>query len=115
MDLQCPYCQTEQVVCHDDGHGYEENEKHQMQCSNCDKHFVFETSIIFYYEAEKADCLNDGNHQYKLNHASPSVFTCMECALCDQKRELTDDERISLKIQTRKEYFDNLSKEPNPF
>ena len=110
MDLQCPYCQTEQEVCHDDGHGYEENEKHQMQCSNCDKHFVFETTISFYYEAEKANCLNDGKHKYQPTHTSPNAFTCMECSSCGEKRDLTDSERTSLKIPTRKEYYNEMAR-----
>lgn len=108
MDLQCPYCQHGQTVCHDDGHGYEENTKHQMQCHNCDKHFVFETTIIFSYESGKADCLNDGNHKYKPTHTSPSAFTSMECSLCGEERDLTDLERVSLQIPTRKEYLDKL-------
>jgi transposase-like protein len=67
-DINCPYCDAELYVCHDDGYGYEENVNHQMECHKCEKSFVFQTSISFYYEAEKADCLNDGNHNWKKNH-----------------------------------------------
>lgn len=35
MDLNCPYCDKELEVCHDDGFGYEEGVKHQMECSGC--------------------------------------------------------------------------------
>lgn len=62
-DLNCPYCDAELDINHDDGFGYEEGKKHEMQCYSCDKNFVFETSISFYYEPEKADCLNGEPHE----------------------------------------------------
>lgn len=52
MGLNCPYCEKGLYVIHDDGFGYEENVKHQMECG---KSFVFETSISIYYESERAD------------------------------------------------------------
>jgi len=60
-DLECPYCGEEQEVCHDGGFGYEEGVMHEMQCGDCDKNFTFQTSISFYYEPYKADCLNEGS------------------------------------------------------
>ena len=51
-DLECPYCEKDCEVCHDDGFGYEEGKKHQMECPHCGKSFVFETSISFYYEGD---------------------------------------------------------------
>ena len=64
-----------------------------MNCDKCDKNFIFTTSISFYYEAEKADCLNDGNHKFKLSSTYPTEFSNMVCVDCDARRELTDDER----------------------
>ena len=61
-DLECPYCGEGQEVCHDDGAGYAEDESHEMQCSDCDKYFTFQTHISFSYFPEKADCLNDAPH-----------------------------------------------------
>ncbi len=92
MDLECPYCETELEVCHDYGFGYEEGVKHQMECSNCEKSFVFETSISFYYEPEKADCLNDGKHEWKPQTCCPKEFTKMECQSCGDTREPTQEE-----------------------
>ena len=34
-DMACPYCGSEQEVCHDDGAGYAEDETHQHTCSSC--------------------------------------------------------------------------------
>jgi hypothetical protein len=103
-DINCPYCDAELYVCHDDGYGYEENVNHQMECHKCEKSFVFQTSISFYYEAERADCLNDGNHNWKKNHTQPSYFTKMECSMCGETREPTADERKEFNIPSYEEY-----------
>ena len=29
-DMQCPYCGADQEVCHDDGAGYSEDERHAL-------------------------------------------------------------------------------------
>jgi len=111
-DLNCPYCDAELHVCHDDGFGYTEGVKHEMQCSSCDKNFVFETSISFYYEPEKADCLNGDNHKYKPTNCYPKCFTKMQCSSCDDSRDLTDKERLELGIETIDEYYNALNQPP---
>lgn len=63
-DLECPYCDAPNEVCHDDGQGYEEGKAHEMTCGDCGKNFVFQTSISFYYSPEKADCLNGSPHRF---------------------------------------------------
>lgn len=91
-DLECPYCGEYQEVNHDDGYGYEEDVIHQQQCRNCDKHFTFTTSIIYYYNAAVADCLNDGEHKWKPTHTFPKEFTMMECQSCGERRKPSDEE-----------------------
>lgn len=110
MDLECPYCETELEVNHDDGFGYEEDCKHEMGCSNCDKSFIFTTSILYCYEAEKADCLNGANHNYELTHTHPKEFSKMRCSMCGDERELTNKERIEFEIGTKESYFELLNK-----
>lgn len=109
MDLECPYCEKELDINHDDGFGYQEGVKHQIACPHCDKSFVFETSISFYYEAEKADCLNDDKHDYKLTSHFPKEFSEMECTMCGDKRELTEAERVAFNIGTKESYFESLN------
>jgi hypothetical protein len=104
-DLECPYCEMELEICHDDGFGYEEGVKHQMECPHCGKSFVFETSVSFYYEPEKADCLNDGNHNYKKTCTYPKEFSRMKCTMCDDERELTDEEKKKYGIGSKEDYF----------
>ena len=108
MALHCPYCDASQEINHDDGFGYEEGMKHEMQCSECEKNFVFTTSISFYYESEKANCLNDGKHNYQLTHTAPKEFSKMRCSMCDDERELTDKEIVAFKIGTKESYFEKL-------
>ena len=62
-DLECPYCKAECDVCHDDGFGYAEDTKHEMECHACGKNFVFTTAIHFTYRASRADCLNGNPHE----------------------------------------------------
>jgi len=108
MDIKCPYCKKELDICHDDGFGYEEEVKHQMECDHCKKLFVFETSISFYYEAERADCLNDGIHDYQLINTYPKEFSKMKCSMCGDLRKLTDDERTLFNIGTPESYVETL-------
>lgn len=91
-DINCPYCDTEQEINHDDGYGYEEGVKHTQECWKCEKTFVFETCISISYDASKADCLNDGNHDFKSTHTFPKEFTEMKCSMCDEKRKPTEKE-----------------------
>jgi len=108
MDIECPYCEKELDICHDDGFGYTEGVKHQMVCDHCGKSFVFETSISFYYEPEKADCLNDGKHDYQLTRTYPIEFSKMECSMCGDKRDLTKSERDDFGIGSIEKYFESL-------
>ena len=91
-DVECPYCGAEQEICHDDGFGYEEDRLHEMECCECEKTFVFTTSILFMYEPSKADCLNDGEHQFKPTGTVPRKYTRMRCSECGLERPCTDSE-----------------------
>ena len=91
-DIECPYCGHEQEVNHDDGHGYAENELHEQQCGECYKTFVFTTYISYSYEPYKADCLNDGEHDFKATSTYPKECTRMRCSQCNKERNPTDEE-----------------------
>lgn len=94
MDAECPYCKKDIEINHDDGRGYEEGVKHSQDCDYCGKTFVFETTITFSYDTQKADCLNEkGQHDYKPTTTFPSAFTQMECTVCGDLRRMTFNER----------------------
>jgi hypothetical protein len=97
-DINCPYCDAELEINHDDGYGYEEDQLHQQQCSACDKYFTYTTSILYVYEAEEASCLNDGEHDYKPTITYPKEYTRMKCRTCEEERSLTGEERKTYNI-----------------
>lgn len=112
-DLECPYCGAWLDICHDDGFGYDENVNHQMECNKCDKSFIFQTSISFHYEPYQADCLNDGNHDFRRTQTFPYEFAKMRCDMCGEEREMTLEERKSFGLQTKEEYFEKLRAKSN--
>ena len=91
-DIECPYCEEEQDINHDDGYGYEEGVLFQYECHNCGKAFVFTTSISFHYDAIKADCLNGEPHDFQPTHTYPIEYTMMECTGCGERRKPTQEE-----------------------
>jgi hypothetical protein len=92
-DINCPYCDCPQEICHEDGYGYEEDQRHEQCCTDCEKEFVFTTSISFHYEAHRAHCLNDGVHILKPSHTAPKWATKMVCDDCDYERPPTPEEK----------------------
>ena len=110
-DIECPYCEEWNEINHDAGFGYAEGVKHQMECDSCSKTFVFETSISFHYDPEKADCLNvGGEHVWKLQRVYPKCFSKMECIGCGEERELTEEERVTFEVGSVEEYLKELEK-----
>lgn len=94
-DVDCPYCGKGQEINHDDGYGYTEDEVFEQMCADCEKTFVFTTSIMFNYDANKADCLNGKEHKYRPTHTHPKIFTHMRCIDCDRDRALTEIEWLN--------------------
>jgi len=82
-DAQCPYCNTWQEINHDDGYGLSEDVHHQ-QCVECDKYFIYTTCISMSYDTDKADCLNDGKHQFEKTITYPPEYARMQCTVCGE-------------------------------
>lgn len=91
-DMECPYCEADQEVCHDDGYGYSEDVMHEHTCSSCDKAFVFETFISFAYEPSKADFLNGAEHELEFRKSWPKEYSRMGCKHCAHERRATPSE-----------------------
>lgn len=85
-DINCPYCNAEIEICHDDGFGYEEDMMHEYECGACEKRFVFYTYISFYYSVRKADCLNGAEHKYIKTHTCPPEFARLRCEMCGDEK-----------------------------
>jgi len=103
-DIECPYCKEDQEIDHDDGYGYEEDELHQQECPHCFKYFTYTTSIMYYYESHKADCLNGAEHKWR-EVANRYIFRDAgryKCDICNEQK---------LVILERVQYMrDNLNK-----
>lgn len=95
-DVECPYCGAGQEICHDDGYGYEEDRIHEQDCGKCGKTFAFNTSISFYYEAWKADCLNGGKHNFQEVRTYPKYYKhwvrCEDCGFEERSDPMTQEE-----------------------
>lgn len=96
-DVECPYCGHEQNIDHGDGYGYEEDEIHDQECSECEKSFGFYTHISFSYDPIKVPCFNGADHGWvaKQSHdwgdGTTSVF--YRCEHCDttKREEIKND------------------------
>lgn len=99
MDLECPYCEHQFNLTHDDGSYYDQDTTHQVACPCCEKNFVFITSVLFIYTPEKADCLNGGEHEYIPQVCFPISCTKMECSMCGDTRKPTEVEHKELTEQ----------------
>lgn len=104
-DTTCPYCDADILINHDDGYGYEEDCTYHQECNSCGKIFVYSTHTSFYYDVDKADCLNGAQHEYHKVPTAPEEFSKMRCSMCGDSRDMTDQERQSFGIATVDEYF----------
>lgn len=102
-DVNCPYCNAEIDLDLSDG-GYEQDTLHETSCDECDKNFIYTTSLIYHHDSYAAPCLNGEPHSFKRTHVSPKFFTKMKCEYCDEQRELTPEERIEFDIPDSLDY-----------
>lgn len=109
QEIKCPYCEKNIEIDHDEGYGYEEDVVHQQTCHLCDNTFTYITYIIYHYYPEKAECLNDGEHDFKLTQTYPRCCAKMRCSMCDEEREPTPDEKMKFKIPSWDEYVKSLN------
>lgn len=92
-DVKCPYCEKWQEINHDDGYGYEEDRVYEQECEDCEKTFIYTTSISFYYEAEKAPCKNGEDHDWqKISGYPREVFeNKRRCSYCDEETKVGNE------------------------
>lgn len=86
-DILCPYCGEEQQIDHDDGYGYAEDELYTQECRDCNKIFIYKTSITYYYEGMIAPCLNGGKHDWEQMVGAPREYFIgkFRCTYCDEE------------------------------
>lgn len=86
-DLECPYCEEEIDLNHDDWAYYTEDRWEKCECEHCWKTFMVYTSISFDHEGRKADCLNWQAHEWKPICWIPKAYFvgAVRCEHCDKE------------------------------
>jgi hypothetical protein len=93
-EIECPYCEHAYDLCHDDGAFYNEGQSEEEKCPNCEKHFLVHSSMSWNFNAEKAECLNDGNHSWVKAYSEaniknhPDLGKREKCETCGRTRVL---------------------------
>ena len=96
-DMECPYCGAGQNACHDDGFGYDEDVRHEHECSECGKNFVFTTMVSYHYEAFQADCLNGEPHEWTYLRRVVGRNHCTAfCRACGSRSTMHESEVLKL-------------------
>ena len=111
MSENCPYCNAEIEICHDDGYGYEESVTYEQECWKCKKTFTFTTLICFYYDLQTSPCLNgDAEHDLKPVWGAPKELFegVKECTVCGTR--VVDEE---MNRAARKRYLEKLQSNEN--
>ena len=62
----------------------------QAQCPHCEKYFMVSSSMSWYVEGNKADCLNGGEHEWKQIIGAPREYFVgrQRCNNCDEERKV---------------------------
>ncbi len=92
-EIECPYCEKSFDLCHDDGAYLSESSREEAECEHCGKCFMVSSSVSWYFEGEKADCLNGGEHDWQQSGGAPveHFIGRFYCTQCDRK-EYRDEE-----------------------
>ncbi len=96
--VECPYCSEDVKINHDDGAHYSEDRSEPMECPECEKNFMVNASSTWYFEGEKADCLNDGKHDWQTIHGHPRehYINKRRCSMCYEETSVKNLENIKV-------------------
>lgn len=94
MDVNCPYCNAENEICHDDGYGYAEDETFGQECHACRKTFAYTTYTHHSYTVKQAPCMNGEPHELEPSCIHPPIFkNPRHCKHCDWTDREIDPEK----------------------
>lgn len=88
-DLYCPYCDDNLGNHVDDCH--EPDEEYEHQCPKCEKNFIFTIDYYPSFSSNKADCLNGGEHDYRVITGFPREYFINKrrCHMCSKEITVT--------------------------
>lgn len=89
-DLYCPYCDYDCGSYVDDCH--EQDVEYEHECPKCDKNFIFTIDYDPNFSSHKADCLNNGKHNYEKIIGSPKEYfkNRRRCSMCSKEIIIKD-------------------------
>ena len=108
--ITCPYCGGKTDYRQHDI-DFSDGAINIIECPHCDKQFRADTIVMIDFNVSTCDCQNDGKHDWRLTTTFPKALSRMECPICGEQRELTDEERKQYNIPTLQEYLDSLKAE----
>ena len=88
--LECPYCQSN---LEDPDDCWETDQTYELQCTYCEKEFVFHVDYTINYYPRQAACLNGADHEEVRTKTYPPKYSRMRCRTCGREREMTSAER----------------------
>ena len=85
--MECPYCEEETSVPDECN---EPEVPHEAECEHCGKMFIFYTEWDPSYTANKAPCLNGGEHDYQPIIGFPVEYFAnrRRCSYCAAEVEI---------------------------
>ena len=86
-DFECPYCGKDVEVNRGDM-DCGEDALNPQECQSCEKVFTFTAHMHFTYTPYKADCLNDGEHDWQKTKTFPERFAKMRCKTCGDEKPI---------------------------
>lgn len=106
MKENCPYCNADIEINHDDGYGYQEDEIYEQGCPDCGKTFCYTTYISYSHDLFEAPCKNGEPHKLEKIHGYPKEFFEYKrrCEYCNEEI-IIDEEKHK---ESCKQYFDGL-------
>ena len=94
--VECPYCEKEHEVDMCDGGDWSQDARREEECPHCEKSFIATVEWNPTFWAEKADCLNGGEHNLKEEGAFPdqiaqTKISCRVCGHVERERKWRND------------------------
>ena len=107
-DVNCPYCDKELYINHDDGYGYNEDEIYTQECEFCNKTFTYTVFISYSYTAKEAPCQNGEPHNLKTIKGIPEELFKYKarCIWCNEE-VITDKAKHEKSVKKLNEFYKN--------
>ena len=99
-EIECPYCEHDFDLNHDDGAYYDESDSRETECPKCEKSFMVHSYQSWSFTGEKADCLNGSPHTFEPQSGFPRElfhgrFMCKDCGEEEHRDEQGRKELLS--------------------